>query len=347
MTTVFQQYRNENRHRRYPFADSATLTSDDGRRLPADFMIDAMLYVIDATGPLYMSELDLESCIAYFTDAATRKVCAWTQWISGAGSATVYDVSGFEREAGIIVFGGAGAPEVSAGSVLKFAAAATPFCPACCVPLRQTGVRGLRSESDGLLATGHVLLLGQGGVQILTYVDAEGRSVARLNIVGAPPAPATDCDGSVLIRSIRVVVEECSPVVAGSAGPGILTLSGAPGFSLDNRCAKQRLPDADGKLPGAFDVCEDAHDDPAPYACPPTAVVTPGLADGKLFITAPSSLDGGNPVGIETELVPGPPMTLPQRKAADPQEAIAGTRQAMRTAQPAGRVTISLRGGGK
>jgi len=74
---IFPEFRDEQSDSRYPFADTATLIADSGAQLNRDSFIDAAIYAIGATAPLYISAIDINSSSVTITisDKSGTSVC--------------------------------------------------------------------------------------------------------------------------------------------------------------------------------------------------------------------------------------------------------------------------------
>lgn len=330
MTMFLHEYRNQHAHRRYPFADAATMVSDSGAQVPADFCLDAFLYPIDLAGWIYVSEINPGTRTLTFRDSGTGAVCGTAQWTDGSDSADVFDASGFSRRVGVVVFGRG---RMQAGTAQTFAPDALPLEPACCAPLNQFGVRGI-VEDSGALVCGHVKFEGRGGVEVSTYV-AGGKSIIRIDVVGRVPPGSPDCNDCPPIRRLVIENEGCPPVVGTHAGDGVLAITGSAGFALANLCAPKALPDD-------VDAC-DPPPAPEPWPCPPNSYSVVPAVDGRIEIVAPSSLQADNPIRVETR-PEAPSASLAELAGLSLAEMQRRLRQLMRTgATGGGNIVLSLK----
>ena len=346
MAQVFQQYRNQNAHRRYPFQDNASLVADGGSALPLDFIVDAFVYAIDVTGPIYLQQIDFDAHTLSFADAATNAVCGVATW-SGTtiGSAAIYDLSPFQREVGMVIVDPSAIS--STAGVWTFLAVATPLVPTCAVPLLQEGVRGMLAANDGQLVTGVVKLEGRNGVSVLSYISGDGKRVIRIDIVGTAPPPEDECLAELgpPIQVLRFINAYCTPIVAGKTAEGIVTLVGAPGFTLDTVCPPKRLPSTTGVLPAEKDACDDPPVPPEPFQCPPESTFDVAVEDGQIFITAPDTLAINNVVRVLVDSVPGEVLNAAGFAGLSPEDISRRLDQASRLGtRNQGRITIALRG---
>lgn len=299
------EYRNKNSQRKYPFADDVTLEDTNGNSLPVDFLIDAFLYPIDLTGAVYLSHINISDGIMDFSEEGGDQAFGYAEFATGDEVAYVYDYA-YNRQIGLVVFG-SGLTNVLAGDTERvFDSSGTQLCPTTYIALNQQGVRGFLLE-DGTLLTGDIVFEGYNGVSIQSYVDGDGNSVIRFDVVGVPQPTEEDCveDQCAIIKTI------CFERIAGSifdisefeeCGVNIT----AHGFTLDDICEfqrDQRLPDANGILPlkskDDCDPCEGG--EPEPPTDPGEDVsFCIDVADCDIFnILAMSTLDASNPVSID------------------------------------------------
>ena len=201
---VFDEYRNQNAKRVYPFVDDATMTSDETFKLPPDFLIDAFLYPIDLSGVLYLSKIDTANGAIEFADTDTNDVQGTATYTKASTSAVVYDNSGYEREIGVLVFG-AGLSMLPAAGVLNFQPEATALVPATFVPMNQAAVRGFVFANSGLY-TGDVVLAGGLGVSVYTHDN-----IVKVDAIGAPVASSDECELGPPIRCIRFKFDPDTP----------------------------------------------------------------------------------------------------------------------------------------
>jgi hypothetical protein len=300
MNTYYQEYGNQNEHRKYPFTDNSTMLSNGGQQLGVDVIIDAMVYLPDVNAAVYVSLLDMCARMVELRTAAG--ICATGSWEAGAGKVDLYDASGYLRHVGVLVFGN---QNLTAETPMVFESDATTLLPACSIALTQLGVRGFVTDDDKL-TTGDITLQGRNGVEITSYYDAEDRAVIRVDVYGCPPPAAEDCDSLPAITHIKLENRDCTMLVASPGAHGVINIVGAPGFVADGLCGAKRVPAADGALPGETDVCaEDSEDEPATFECIEDTDYDVPIFDGRLIVVAPSTLDADNPVKISNTATPG------------------------------------------
>ena len=295
MTMFLHEYRNQHAHRRYPFADVATLTSAEGTVLPSDAFVDAFLYPIDLVGFLYVAELDVSTRTIRLADSGTGAVCGAGAWQAGDVQVRITDMSGFSRDMGVFVFGPGMDDFQSPDTPMLFAPDGLPLTPTAFMGLNQLGVRGFVTEPTQL-STGSIKLEGANGVVITTYT-ANSKSIVRIDIFGAAPG-GQDC-ACTPIERLLIENVNCPPVIGAHAGDGVLTLAG--GFDAGTLCPPAALPDADGNIGG--DACAPAPPPPE-WPCPPDSTDVVPVVGGRIEIVAPSTLDRDNPVHVDAVSAP-------------------------------------------
>ena len=347
---TYTEYRNQNAHRNYPFADDASLVSTGGTRLPSDFLVDAFLTPIDAVGPIYLSLLDTVAMHMEFTDAGSGRVCVVADWAAGDSAAEVWSsgttAAGWNNvgQIGLVVFGGG---QVVGETLMRFTVSSAPFLATCAVPLIQPGVRGIVTQPDGLLTAGAVMLEGRNGVTVTATQDTADLATVRFDIYGTVPVPLEDCDGRPPIQTVTLKADACSKIVASNTVPAVIYLLGAGGFELSETCKKSQIPDPDGTLPSAKTPCVPGPA-PTPWECAGgayTPIVVP-ITTGFLTIAAPATLTADNPFTVRTEESAGETID-----ASMPDAAVNLAQQTRRVQQllstgirPSGRITIAMRG---
>lgn len=337
---IMTEYGNQNRQRKFPFDDASTLADTTGAALPVDFIVDASLYPIDVTGPVYVSMLDPGKSTVYFADGA-GKVFA-TAVYTQQDTADVVETGVYERKLGVLVFG-AGKADVFRGErVRKFGAAATRLAPTACVPVQQAGVRGFILP-DGTLMTGDVTITGKDGVWVTSRTEM-GLNVLRFDVVGVVPASRPDCttDGPP-ICTIIVQRLSSSPIMVSAYGNDTVAVT-LRGLSLDELCAAVK---------GTYrrntsDPCGDPvapPSDPAPVV---TEQLTFHVCDHEtnaFDIVAPSSPSYVNPISIRAaEQAPAPQSRLTHEYGTDMPGIEKAADMFRQPPQPGGGIIMEIQG---
>jgi hypothetical protein len=231
------EYRDENRQRRYPLADGANVTSDQGVQLPDDAFLDALVYPF-GYDIVYVSKVDTLSGTVELSTGTTKFAAAVID--PATDILEFYDIYG--RRIGTMIYGPG---LVNAPGTLTFNADATPLCAASVFQQMQESVNGFVLP-DGTVVSGEVTFAGIDGLRCVTYVDSDGVKVLRFDAVGVPDVP--DCvDLPDPIRCIDVSQGVNSNLTISRTDNRILI---GHRTSLADVCTnKDRLPADDGTLP--------------------------------------------------------------------------------------------------
>ena len=231
------EWRNENQLRRYPFADGANVTSDQGMQLPDDAFLDALVYPF-GYDIVHVSLVDTLSGTIELSVGTTKFATATIDPLTDI--LEFYDDYG--RRIGTMI-SGPGLANVP--GTFTFNADATPLCAACVFQQMQESINGFVLP-DGTVVSGEVTFGGVDGLRCVTYVDGAGVKVLRFDAVGVPDIP--DCvDLPDPIRCIDVSQGVNSNLTISRSGANILI---GHRSSLADVCTnKDRLPADDGTLP--------------------------------------------------------------------------------------------------
>ena len=179
---LFQDWRDEQRKVKYPFADTATMTNGVITFLNSLF-IDGRLYPIGGGPRLYISKVAREVDVVTLTlrsEASEDLATASFQIASPPANGILVFSDQYDRPAGVLVstaselavFG-----TIDQGTYL-FTVDQTEFVAAIVVPMPDAGVRGIIT-ADGELVAGDVWLVGENGIVLRKDGDA-----LRIDIVG-------------------------------------------------------------------------------------------------------------------------------------------------------------------
>lgn len=168
--------------------------------------MDAALYPVGATGPLFLAAIEVKPRAAtlVLADARTpRLATAAFDPLAGVDSVEFLDAVG--RTAGKIVVDTERLPAFQAWPTARheLGQAAAEFCPAVVVPLPAGGVEGLLLE-DGTLLTGDVWLVAEDGVVFTDTGDAGG-NVIRVDVIGDPLFRRRLCRPADLFQTPRFI----------------------------------------------------------------------------------------------------------------------------------------------
>jgi hypothetical protein len=134
-------------------------------------------------------------------------------------------------------------------------------------------------------------------------------------------------------------------MVATGSNEGDIFLMGGSGWTAVDNCPPQHLPTADGVLPPDHDEgCDPPPDEPTPPCTPSSEYVVP-VTNGRLKISAPSTLAADNPFKVTIEDTDGEQLDLTPFKEPGSISAIEKRRRNMfDNMPPPGQVVISVRG---
>lgn len=176
---IFPEFRDQYKATKYPFVDTATLTSGD-LTIPKEIFCDASIYIPGATPPVFISNLKITGTEDTITVSDYSKKYTATGIINPTAN-TIELYSPNNKQVGILVattnltyF-----TNIPNGEY-EFTYRATSLAPRCIIPLKDTGVTTI-GVVDGESLEGNVWLCGKDGI-ILRYVDGS----VRIDIVGEP-----------------------------------------------------------------------------------------------------------------------------------------------------------------
>lgn len=257
---AYQEWRNHNSQRNYPFADDISLMSEEGIALRNDVFIDGFFYPIDIHAPLYLSKIDIAN--QRILVSAGGKVVADATIVPG-NVLDFYDTHG--RQIGMLIK----TDEFKfIGSDMTFKENTGQFAAACVMPQNQPGVRGFMMPGGDII-TGEVTFEGIDGVNIDSYINGDGKHILRISAVGEQEPP-----GCVDLP------DPLTCIIINNGGQGSLILSQSGSEILIGHRAelydvcdnKDKLPNEDGDLPnpGGDPCVEEEEEDCDPNPPPPT-----------------------------------------------------------------------------
>lgn len=192
---LFPQFREEQSDSKYPFADFATLESQDGGvSFKKDVFVDAVFYPIGGGTAAYISRVVVAvNKITITAETVDPVVTASASYdpLRLPDEPVLFFHDTYGRPAGNIVFN----PELIAeiyqwgfGTYI-FTRAGTEIVSTVFIPAQEPGVRALTLDGKNFL-TGDVCLVGADGV----VLRDEGNNVIRVDIVGVPLFNRAACD---------------------------------------------------------------------------------------------------------------------------------------------------------
>lgn len=213
---LFPEVRDENEFSRYPFADSASLESDDDQVIPPETFIDAAVYPIGGRERMYIESIEIRSRLVTIniSDPGGATLCS--------GSFDPLDpphqiplVDAYDRAAGVLISEPLRLSIFSSWPVgtHTFSIGATEFVSSVTIPTPEIGVRGIVTEAGDLL-TGDIWIVGDNGV----VVRKDGDGIIRVDIVGDPLFVRRLCEPQDLFTTPRFIttVNDCAPDAHGN-----------------------------------------------------------------------------------------------------------------------------------
>jgi len=182
---------------RYPFAETASLTNEEGDMILDGLFLDAILYPIGAGPRLYLAEVEIDhqDVTVSVGDSVSGILASGTvSHLSPPDAISLTDSLG--RPAGLLVSEASRLAIFQSWSVgtHTFLPEQTEFAATVTVPSPEVGLRGILLE-DGSLFTGDVWIVGSDGIVVRdTQVLADMgpcqepvlTDVIRIDIVGDP-----------------------------------------------------------------------------------------------------------------------------------------------------------------
>jgi len=184
---LYPQFRDEQSASRYPFADTATLTST-AKTLTIDpaLFIDAVLFPIGGGAQLYISSIvvSADTVTINIGDQNTTKLLSGTYAILNPpinGVVSFSDIYG--RPAGSLVATKLGLANFAGQAIgtYSFTTAATEFVASVVIPANEPGVRAIM-PATGEFITGDIWLVGDQGI-LLRW---EEPNTIRVDVIGVP-----------------------------------------------------------------------------------------------------------------------------------------------------------------
>lgn len=186
---IFSQFKDEFKNTKYPFTDTATLTSINGDlTLPAEIFCDASIYIPGVIAPVYIQKITTTRAGISLT------VTDYSKQYTATGAIIPQDdsinlLNNSEQQVGLIV---ASVDLTYFTSIPEgeyiFTDKATSFVPKCIVPLVDVGVTSV-GVKDGKQLYGDVWLIGKDGI-VFRCMDEESSDgecaehTIRVDIVG-------------------------------------------------------------------------------------------------------------------------------------------------------------------
>jgi hypothetical protein len=212
---LFPEWRKQNETTKYPFSERATLVNRQGKIILEGVFADANLYPIGGTVGLYLSRIVVSHATVtlYIGNEGNTALCSTSFSILNP-PALLQLKDKYLRPAGVLV---SDTDRLSVFQTLgigthDFERTHTEFAATVCVPMPETGVRGILLD-DGTLLAGDVWLVGADGIvlrkqtvmQTVNCGSTVSRDVIRVDVVGDPLYRRRLCDPQSLFTTVNPV----------------------------------------------------------------------------------------------------------------------------------------------
>jgi hypothetical protein len=208
---IFPEFRDEQEFSRYPFADSATLLSNTGQRIPPETFIDATVYPIGSRERVSISTITIRSRLVTIalSDPSGAVLCSGSfDPLDPPNLIALADRYG--RAAGLLLSEPLRLAIFATWGVGShtFGTGAAEFAASVSIPTPEIGVRGLLTEAGDLL-TGDIWFVGDNGV----VIREDGDRIIRIDIVGDPLFVRRVCAPEDLFTAPRFIktINNCPP----------------------------------------------------------------------------------------------------------------------------------------
>lgn len=186
---IYPGFRDQFLTAKYPFADSATLLSDQGKQLREDTLLDALLITTESPHLTTMTLSADQYRLTIGTDLEPELLVARGSFSSLGDMIPLADQYG--RQAGVLVVDPGVFSYLASWTegTYTFQPDATPFAAATLAPAPPGVVSGVLLD-DGTLLTGEVVLYGGEGV----VLSQEGSCGVRIDVTGDPLFKRAACE---------------------------------------------------------------------------------------------------------------------------------------------------------
>lgn len=191
---VVPEWRDEQAQSKYPFTDASTLVSSNNVYIDRDLFLDAVVYVLNGTTPLYLSTITFEAqtiTLAIADSGGTTLITGEINPFETNTSIPLYDLNG--RSAGVLVSDENRLKRLQSwpGGTQTFGTTAE-FVASVVIPFPEKHLSGFILP-DGSVVSGDVWFFGENGVVVRQ--DSDGS--IRFDLVGDPLFKRSLCDISV------------------------------------------------------------------------------------------------------------------------------------------------------
>lgn len=193
---IHPEWRDYHETTKYPFADAATLSNDEGDFIGESIFLDAVFYPVGGTERMYLSKVTItnDQATLFIGDENTDELASATfNLVTPPSEMKFIDVA--KRPAGLIVSEPNRLATFQSWSLgdHSFSVGETEFAARVAIPTPEIGLRGIILE-DGSVFTDDIWIVGDDGVVVrreTVLVEKEGftsdtelQEVIRIDIVG-------------------------------------------------------------------------------------------------------------------------------------------------------------------
>jgi hypothetical protein len=197
---IHRQWRDEQADSRYPFADTASLISNEEQEIPKDIFVDGSLYPVGGEERMYLASIVVAaSGITLNVGIPSDELLCSGVFDPLAPPAVIQFTDTWGRAAGVLVMDTVVAAQFQSWDLgtYTFEQDDAEFAASVCIPTPEVGVRGLVTE-NGDLFTGDVWITGEYGVTVRedTTESTANIRVIRVDMVGDPLYRRILCEGT-------------------------------------------------------------------------------------------------------------------------------------------------------
>lgn len=235
MEGIFQEFENENSLRSYPFASGCVPASDDALGIPPGVFVDAMIYPVNPSGVLYMSEVSADGAVSVSDDTGVVMT-----GVAHGRDVVFTDVSPFSRHVGTLSAASEEALSrfLGRGVDRSYSAENAAFAASCVFPVVVDGVVSV-SVGDAGEATGKVAFSNgpDDEVRASSARLPDGRRTLRFDVLSRPQVQEAD-----YIRKIICVADGQTPFRIGKLAYNVILVT-LPGLDRDAVCSAAHRED--------------------------------------------------------------------------------------------------------